>query len=128
MIIPVPLGVDRLHERGYNQATMLARPLAFGLGVSLKPHALMRIRETRSQVGLTLAQRKTNVAGAFKGNPSVITGKSILIVDDVTTSGTTLNECGAALIGAGAVSVYGLTLARAGAQGDALPPDHDVGW
>jgi predicted amidophosphoribosyltransferase len=102
---------------------MLARPLALGTGLPLISHAVERIRETRSQVGLTLVERKTNIAGAFKGNPSVTTGKRILIVDDVATSGATLNECAAALLEAGALYVYGLTLARAGAKEGTLPAD-----
>jgi competence protein ComFC len=113
LIVPVPLGQKRMTERGYNQAALLARPLALALGISHQPGALWRARETRSQVGLSAALRKENVADAFRANARLVTGRSILVVDDVTTTGSTLDACAAALKAAGAHAVYGLTLARA---------------
>jgi competence protein ComFC len=112
-VIPVPLGVARLRERGYNQTALIARPLALGAGIAYCPQALRRIRETRSQVGLSILQRKENVAGAFQANPKWATGRSLLVLDDVATSGATLEACATALMKAGARQVYGLTLARA---------------
>ena len=73
----------------------------------------------RSQVGLSLAERFDNVAGAFQANPKVVSGKTILVVDDVTTSGATMQACAVSLQEAGARQVYGLTLARA---------DHPEQW
>jgi ComF family protein len=113
LVVPVPLSAARLAERGYNQAALLARPLALGSGLSFRPQALLRCRETRSQVGLSGKQRRENVAGAFLGNPQIVLGKKTLIVDDVTTSGATLEACAQALRTAGALEVVALTLARA---------------
>ena len=113
IVVPVPLGTARMVERGYNQAALLAQPLAYGLGYRYMPKTLQRVKETRSQVGLSAVSRRENVAGAFKANPDLCLGMNILIVDDVTTSGATLDSSAAALCAAGAKSVYGLTLARA---------------
>jgi ComF family protein len=113
MVIPVPLGEARYKERGYNQASLLAKPLALKLQVSNPSKALIRKRETPSQVNLNREQRKTNVADAFKADPDQVFRKSILVIDDVTTSGSTLDSCASALRAAGAENVYGLTLARA---------------
>lgn len=113
MITPVPLGVARRKERGYNQAALLAIPLSLGCGKTYEPRALSKIRETSSQVGLTWVQRRENVIEAFRARTNYVNGKSVLVVDDVTTSGATLEACAHALIEAGARQVYCLTLARA---------------
>jgi ComF family protein len=113
VITPVPLGLARLVQRGYNQSALLARPLALALGVRYYPQSLRRSRETRSQVGLSAAQRKENVIGAFEARSDLVSGRNILVVDDVTTSGATLEACAVALFDAGALKVFGLTLARA---------------
>lgn len=117
LIVPVPLGLARLAERGYNQAALLAWPISLALGVSYRPKSLRRVRETRSQVGLKLAERQENVQGAFGARREWVAGKTVLVVDDVTTSGSTLNACAAALLDAGARTVYGITLARAAWEG-----------
>ena len=113
LITPVPLGLARLAERGYNQSSLLARPVSLALDVPYRPQILSRARETRSQVGLTATERRLNVSGAFVAHPDWVKGRSILVVDDVTTSGSTLDACAEALFTAGARQVYGLTLARA---------------
>jgi ComF family protein len=113
LITNVPLGKSRLKERGYNQVTVIARPLAMAMNLPLATQAIVRERETRSQVGLSAQERLTNVAGAFRALPNIVSGKSVLLVDDVATTGATLNACAAALRTAGAVRVYALTLARA---------------
>jgi ComF family protein len=113
MIVPVPLGNARLAERGYNQAELLARPVALACAIPLKTKALLRAKETRSQVGLSAVLRRQNVAGAFEAKSSLVKEKNVLVMDDVTTSGATLDACAAALLEAGAHAVYGLTLARA---------------
>lgn len=113
-VIPVPLGVARLRERGYNQAALLARPLALELGIPFQPAGLMRIKETRSQVGLSYEQRRENVQNAFIARKEIVAGKKVLIVDDVATTSATIDTCAQAILSGGACEVYGLTVARAG--------------
>jgi ComF family protein len=114
MVVPVPLGVARLKERGYNQAVLIARPLALRIDVPCKTQVLHRVRETRTQVGLSLSQRRENVKDAFQAIKGEISGKRVLVVDDVATSSATLNACASALLRAEAQTVFCLTLARAG--------------
>jgi len=113
MITSVPLGHERLSVRGYNQAALLAWPLALYLQKPFVPGLLERVRETQSQVGLNLTQRQENMAGAFTARSRKAAGKNILVIDDVTTTGATMNACASALNAVGASAVYGLTLARA---------------
>jgi competence protein ComFC len=114
IIVPIPLGYTRLKERGYNQSSLLAYPIALATSTRYEPKALRRTRETESQVELTLEARKQNVYGAFLGVSKYAYRKRILLVDDVATSCATLNACADALLSAGADCVYALTLARAG--------------
>jgi len=111
-VVPVPLGRERQKERGYNQAALLAQPLAQELQLLYNPNILRRIKETQSQVDLSFAERQNNVKDAFQAAQQDIQGKSILIIDDVTTSGSTINACADALMKVGSKSVYGLTVAR----------------
>lgn len=113
LVVPVPLSAQRKRERGYNQAALLARPLALAFGLPYLPRALKRTRETQTQVGLSIAQRRENVEGAFFADSSLVAGKSVILVDDVMTTGATMNEAGKALKQAGANWVVGLTLAKA---------------
>ncbi len=113
LITPVPIGVDRQAERGYNQATFLALPVALAHKIPYRPAALKKVRTTRSQVGLTASQRMVNVVGAFEANPVIVRNQRVLVIDDVTTTGATLQACADALLKSGARQVYGLTLARA---------------
>lgn len=112
LVIPVPLSPARRIERGYNQSALLARPVALRLGVRFAPYGLRRIRNTQSQVELTAAERLVNVKGAFEAVPDIVGGKRVLLVDDVTTTGSTLRECAGALRDGGATAVFCLTLAR----------------
>lgn len=112
MVVPVPLGRKRLNERGYNQVGLIARPLAMALGLEYAPHELARRRETRSQVGLSKQARRENVQDAFVAGKRV-KGKTILVVDDVATTGSTLSSGADACFSSGAKDVYGLTVARA---------------
>ena len=107
------MGVARRAERGYNQATLLAFPLSLACGIPFRPQALVKARDTRTQVGLNLAQRRENVFNAFSARSEIVNTKCILVVDDVTTSGATIEACASALIKAGARQVFGLTLTRA---------------
>jgi competence protein ComFC len=113
IITPVPLGLVRFRERGYNQATLLARPIALYLKLPFSSRLLTRTRETRSQVGLTLGERQQNMESAFRASGKSVRGKSILVVDDVATSGATFNACAKALLDEGATNVYSFSLARA---------------
>ena len=112
MIIPTPLGKQRIKQRGYNQVAMIAKPLSLGLQVEYALHAITRKKETRTQVGLTKVERKKNVEGAFQAEASV-KRKNIVVMDDVSTTGATLSSIAEALYQAGAENVYALTVARA---------------
>ena len=112
-IIPVPLGRQRLKERGYNQVALVARPLAYEMRVAYLPDALWKRRETRSQVGLNMEQRRENVSKAYQAQPFAVQRKSVLLMDDVATTGSTITACTEALLAAGAQEVYALTIARA---------------
>ncbi len=113
IMMPVPLGKNRLKERGYNQVGLVARPLAYRLGLKYEPDALWKMRETRSQVGLTVSQRHENVQDAYQADPRIVKQKSILIMDDVATTGSTIAACTEALLSADAQEIYVLTIARA---------------
>lgn len=91
---------------------MLAIPLSLRLSKKYNSHALKKIIETKTQVGLNIAERNINMANAFQADSKLVAGKSILLVDDVMTTGATLNECSRALMIAGALEVNGITLAR----------------
>lgn len=112
MMIPTPLGRERIKQRGYNQVAMIAKPLAMALQVEYAPNELTRKKETRTQVGLTKVERKKNVEGAFQAGASV-KRKNIVVMDDVSTTGATLSSIAEALYQAGAENVYALTVARA---------------
>lgn len=113
LVVPVPLGRRRLEERGYNQVALIARPLAMALGIGYDQHAVAHVRDTRSQVGLARRERRENVRDAFMAEPTRVRGHSILLVDDVATTGSTLSSCAAALCASGARDVFALTVARA---------------
>jgi ComF family protein len=111
--MPVPLHPKRLRERGFNQSLLLARHVASRLGTGLDFLSLTRIRYTQPQTGLKSEERRRNVRKAFEvKDKEAVKGRSILLVDDVTTTGNTLNECARVLKRAGAEHVFGLVLAR----------------
>src|SRR4051794_2763151 len=111
VLVPVPLHASRCRERGYNQSELLARELSRKTGLSVDL-GLIRVRETRPQVELGMQERAANVAGAFKlqRDPAP---QTVILVDDVCTTGATLAECAAVLKLQGARSVYAVTVARA---------------
>ncbi len=113
VIIPIPLGKARLKERGYNQAGVIARPLAILAGLAYEPRALIRKRETISQVGLEQHERRENVSGAFAASQKYVLGKTVLVIDDVATTGATLAASAEALYLSGAKEVFAMTVARA---------------
>lgn len=111
--IPVPLYSSRRKQRGYNQAEVIAQQLACKRDVVLRPNALRRKRETRPQYGLTKLERSANVSGAFIADGALVSGRTVLLVDDVFTSGATLRECANALKFAGATNVSAVAAAMA---------------
>ena len=113
IFIPVPLGKKRLKERGYNQVALVARPLAYEIGVEYSARALWKARETRSQVGLSISKRRENVHNAYQADSKVVKRKSVILMDDVATTGSTILSCTDALLSAGARNVYAITIARA---------------
>ncbi|MCB1386215.1 MAG: ComF family protein [Nitratireductor sp.] len=127
ILVPVPLHPLRRLKRRCNQSAELARAIARGTGLVMRPDFLVRARRTRQQVGLTGGQRKRNVAGAFRpgaGRAVEIAGRHIVLVDDVYTSGATVRAACHALKRAGARQVDVLTFARVDAS--ANPALYDV--
>jgi ComF family protein len=112
VIVPVPLHTDRLRERGYNQAALLARELGKSIGMPVSENSLVRVRATRPQVELGAQERKENVRDAFYCSNAELKEKRILLIDDVCTTGATLEACSMALRQVGARSVWAFTLAR----------------
>ncbi len=110
VLAPVPLHRTRRAARGYNQSELLAAGLSQRSGIPLAADLLERIKPTRSQVGLTPAERQANVGDAFVASPAC-QGLHILLIDDVYTTGATLTACAQAALAAGARQVCGLTLA-----------------
>jgi len=113
IIVPVPLHWSRSLKRKYNQSALLAQRLAKRFNKSYAPLVLKRIKFTKSQGHLSRKERQKNVKGVFVvKHPEQIQGKSVLLIDDVFTTGSTANECAKVLLKAGAKSVDVLTLAK----------------
>ena len=113
LLCPVPLGPARLVERGYNQALEIARPLGRLLGVAVAPSLALRQLDTRAQSGVSPHERAENIRGAFAiAEPSLIEGRHVGLVDDVMTSGHTLEELAATFKRFGAARVSNLVFAR----------------
>lgn len=114
LILPVPLHPKRLRWRGFNQSVLLGRQVGRHYKIAFDPFVLRRTLETPPQTQLTEEERRRNVRRAFALNPErPVQGKTILLIDDVYTSGATVNECSRALRSGGAKEVFVLTLARA---------------
>jgi ComF family protein len=113
MLVAVPLGPARLRARGYDQAARLADHLARAAGATRLRGALHRVRETSPQVGLAREARARNVAGAFAADPRRTSGRELVLVDDVVTTGATVEAAARALLAAGARRVTVVALARA---------------
>jgi ComF family protein len=112
LVVPVPLHPCRLVERGFDQAALLAMPIARWRGIRCDPRALLRTRPTPPQASLDRAARSANVADAFRcAVPERVSGRRILLVDDVRTTGATLASCAEVLRRAGALEVRTLVLA-----------------
>ena len=114
VVVPVPLHVTRLAERGFNQSALLGKRLAHQLGAPLLPMALTRSRDTSQQAILGREARLANVADAFRSRqPDRVRGRMVLLVDDVRTTGATLEACEQVLLAAGAAGVVSAVVARA---------------
>ena len=111
-VLPVPLHPDRRRQRGFNQADLLARELRRRLGLGRPPGELVRTRATPPQVGHDRLWRLENVRGAFEWHGGDLAGRSLLLIDDVATTGATLDACAAALRASGSGSVIGASVAR----------------
>ena len=114
ILVPVPLHHRRERQRGYNQAALLAREVGERLGLPVLPDALARSKDTPSQTGRSQAEdRRANVQGSFRcPDPGLVKGLNVLLVDDVCTTGATLEACSLALKEAEAASVTGVTFSR----------------
>ena len=113
VVVPVPLHPERLRERGYNQAELIARPLAKRLDLRLVEHLLARTKPRPPRLLLSRRERWESVRGAYVTRPGrKVDNLRILLVDDVMTTGATLDACARALKKAGAAAVFGITVAR----------------
>lgn len=114
IVIPVPLYFKRLKKRGYNQSELLCESLKTKLNMNVNSTLLLKVRNTLPQANLTRSERVENLNDAFMvRDKKAVKGKTILLVDDVFTTGTTINECAKTLVEAGAKEVYSITLAHA---------------
>jgi len=119
LVVPVPLHRARLAQRGYNQAALIARPVAIELGARFAPWALSRPRATAPQTRLDRVARSANMARAFVADARRLPKScSVLLVDDVATTGATLADCARALREAGAVEIRALVVAVSPASSD----------
>ena len=112
LVAPVPLHRNRRKSRGYNQSALLGRRVSERLGLRYEPNGLERVRDTDPQVGRNLKQRLANVKGAFGPGAADLNGKDILLIDDLSTTGATLEACAKAARNAGAASVTAAVVAR----------------
>jgi ComF family protein len=135
VVVPVPAHASRLRERGYNHAELIAKPLARSLGLPCRSYSLVRTRPRPDKLRLTVRERWRSVRGAYTIRHGLRVDKlRVLLVDDVLTTGATLDACSRALRKAGAVKVVALTVARAiprqqeaGFETPRREPDHELG-
>jgi len=112
-LVSVPLHPRRLRERGYNQSSLIAAELGNRIDLPVIEDCLIRVKQAQPQVkAVDVEERRMNVADAFVCRDERVSGKQIILIDDVCTSGATLESCAAALKNSRAKSVWGLTLAR----------------
>lgn len=112
-LVPVPLSIEGLRQRGFNQSLLLAHHVSKKTGVALEMDGLVKVRDTHPQIGLSAKERAANLRGAFRAARD-FRGERVVLVDDVMTTGATAAACARQLLKAGAADVVVLTLARAG--------------
>ncbi len=110
MIVSVPLHKKRFNERGYNQMDVVGQPLSKIVNIPYESTALQRLRNTPRLKNLDRMERKATTDALFKANPNVVAGKRVLLIDDIYTTGTTMNACARALLSENALLVYGIVL------------------
>jgi ComF family protein len=114
LIIPIPLHQLKKAERGYNQSYYIAKGMSKFLNVPCSDRIVKRKKYTESQTTMTLTERQENISDAFKiRNKNVVNGKTILLIDDVITTGATVSECGTVLLKSGAKKIYSASIAIA---------------
>lgn len=113
LVVPIPLSRSRLRTRGYNQAALISRHLAASLNIQHSSNTVKRIRNTSTQIDMDVNKRFTNLLDAFYANPATLKKRNILVIDDVITTGATMQNCTKALLKAGAENIYCLSVARA---------------
>lgn len=117
IFMPVPITSKKARQRGYNQSSVVAKILSLYYGLPLQTKNLIKIKNTNNQVGLNKQERQNNILGAFAiKNPDLINGKTIFLVDDVFTTGATMEEAAKTLKAAGAKKVFGIAIAREGLE------------
>ncbi len=112
LVMPVPLSHGRMKERGYNQSVLLSRPVARYFKTEHTTSSLLRVKETGTQVNRTRIERDEYLKDAFSGNPAKLKGRRVLLVDDIITTGSTINHCSKALVEAGATEVMAISIAK----------------
>lgn len=113
VIVPVPLHARRMLSRGYNQSTLLAKKISLVFHGKIHEDIIIRVKDTSPQTHLNMENRLKNIQGAFTIiDKTAVQGKKILLIDDVMTTGATLNECAKELAKAGASEIWGIVLAR----------------
>jgi competence protein ComFC len=112
LIVPVPLSRSHQRQRGYNQAACISRVVARELNIPHSTMILKRIKETETQISLDVNKRFTNLMDAFYAIPAKLNKSNVLVIDDVITTGATMQNCAIALKNAGAEKVYCLSVAR----------------
>jgi ComF family protein len=112
LVIPVPISKTRLKTRGFNQSTLLSTPIARYFSLEHSRNSLIRVKETESQTHLSAEDRLINMEDAFYGNPAKLKGRKVLLVDDIVTTGATMNSCAKAMLEAGAEQIYGISIAK----------------
>lgn len=111
-LVPIPLHRHRLMERGYNQTELLCTAFSRKISIPVKKNLLIKRKKTDAQAGLDRSKRLVNIKGAFSCPGRFPKGARLLLVDDVCTTGSTLNECAQVLKKAGATHVYGFVIAH----------------
>lgn len=112
LVLPVPISVERMKERGYNQSALLSKPIAEYSKVAHSTKTLLRVKETGTQVKRSKVERDEYLRDAFSANPAKLKGKKVLLVDDIITTGSTINHCAKALKEAGANQVMAVAIAK----------------